>query len=182
MRIEGGVIAEKNVYMQKEEIDSLVSDLADKRRKKAHAIQKVSFFLKIKRNGEIEIFSVGKKEEIESIKEKGLGFKYISSLHQTEACVIKAIRKQIEDLDEDKKTEKLTNLKLTAFLGKKKEQWFFEEIGTIEEMEKILRAKKIFVSKPAECQVEILRIKGEFLRKLEISAFVKTKEVSNYLF
>ena len=63
MRIEGGVIAEKHV---REKIDDLVSDLADKRRKRAHAIEKISFFLKIKRNGEIEIFSVGTKEEMES--------------------------------------------------------------------------------------------------------------------
>jgi hypothetical protein len=179
MRIEGGVIAEKHV---REKIDDLVSDLADKRRKRSHAIEKISFFLKIKRDGEIEIFSVGTKEEIKSVKERDLGFKYIVSLHQTEACIIKAIHKQIEDLSDNKKSEKLTSLKLTAFLGRKKDQWFFEEIGTVEEMEKILRAKKILISKPEEYQVEISKIKGEFLRKLETSLFVKTKERSSFLF
>ena len=183
MRIEGGIIPEKNnLYLEKDKIESLVSDLSDKKRRKSYAIEKVSFFLKIKHDGEIEIVSVGTKKEIISIKERRLGFRYQNSIHQTESYVMRAVIKQIADMTEDKKTEKVTSLKLTAFLGRKKDQWFFEEIGTIEEIGEILEAKNVSCFKPEVYHIEMSKTRGEFLRKLEASPFVKLKEPISYLF
>lgn len=181
MRIEGGYIPEKNkLYLDKEAINALASNAPERRRKKIEIIARVTFFLKIKREGAIIITSVGTKDEIMSIIEQKLGFKQTSSLHQTEASVIQAVHKQVIEI-EKRGLDKKERLKLTASFSKKDGQLLFEKIGTPEEMEEILKAKNICY-KATEQHIEESRVRGEFLRSLEASSFLHIKEPVRYLF
>ncbi|MFA5651901.1 MAG: hypothetical protein WC933_00880 [Candidatus Paceibacterota bacterium] len=138
----------------------------------------VRFFIKaIRENGKLQVVDVGTREDILSlIKAKGKGLRYCpteSANHHTEDYVMKAINKQVLEID-SKKDKDDNSFALTAFLEKKKKSLVFKKIGTDKEIRKVAKSWWLKYEKGKEEDKLGAYVRMQFLEALKISHFADT--------